>query len=90
MVDHTGTENQATARLDRKYRRILETGISFLITLPIALQLLIWFHLYNEGSVLLTILVMSGTGAYCIWYGDQKRQNLKRDSAGSSSSKFPK
>ena len=77
MADQTETVNrQATVKLEKKYRRILETGISFLLALPIALQLLIWLQIYNLDTAFWTILGMAGAGAYCMWYGDTRRNKL--------------
>ena len=95
MANETeGTNGQAIVRLEKKYIRVQEVGISFLLAMPFSLQLLLWIGQYKEEWILLSLLILGCAGVYCMWYGDQKRKELHKpvikDSAGSNSPEFPK
>lgn len=77
MADETeGINQQTIVKLEKKYIRVQEVGISFLLAMPFSLQLLIWIGQYKEENILLSLLILGCVGVYCMWYGDQKRKEL--------------
>lgn len=66
---------------ERKYIRIQEVGLSLLLAMPVAPLLLALLGLYTEGYVFLTLVPLGSAGAYCLWYGDRKRQELRHNNS---------
>lgn len=67
-------------KLERKYIRVQEVGVSCWVSIPLAVLLLDHFQLAVHITVVMAILVLATCGLFCLEWGEGKRKALKADS----------
>ena len=77
-----GINTHPTVNPEGKWIKVQEVGLAQLLAIPVAIVLLALLGIFTLASICLTVFALATSGYCCLRYGDEKRQELRKDCLG--------